>query len=127
LSRQVFCKSSCLAASSDAEADKQAQATELAAKQLDLQNTCRLNRTKEIAAFNWIREEMDTWHFDSQSASIEMMNRLNVVRDSWGKWDETIEKLKAVYTDLGQDPAGASALAPDRKQWDAVDALWKKW
>jgi len=111
----------------DAEADKQAQQAELMTKQLALQNACQLNRTTETGAFNWVRQEMDKWHFDSQGASIEMMNRLNTVRDSWVAWDKTVDDLKAVYKELGIDPAQASAMGPDRKQWSAVDELWKHW
>jgi hypothetical protein len=107
--------------------EKQAQQAELVTRELTLQNTCMLNRTSEVGQFNWIRQEMDKWHIDSQSTSIEMMNRLNTVRDSWEAWDKTIEDLKVVYKELGIDPAQASALGPDRKQWSAVNELWKHW
>ena len=56
-----------------------------------------------------------------------MAKALTAVKGSYGSWDETIQKLKASYQELGQDPAKADTLTPDRKQWDAVNAQWKAW
>jgi predicted lipoprotein len=56
-----------------------------------------------------------------------MMKALNAVKGSYASWDETVQKLKASYQALAQDPAQADALAPDRKQWDAVHTQWKTW
>ena len=110
-----------------AEGEQRAKQAELRQRQSDLVGTLSGLRNREKATFTHVREEMDSWHFDHLSASIEMAKALTAVKGSYGSWDETVQKLKATYQELGQEPAQADALAPDRKQWDAVNAQWKTW
>jgi hypothetical protein len=110
-----------------AETEQRAKQEELRQRQSDLVGALSGLRNREKAAFTHVREEMDSWHFDHLGASIEMMKALNAVKGSYDSWDETVQKLKASYQELGQDPAQADALAPDRKQWDAVHTQWKTW
>ncbi|MBV9815049.1 MAG: hypothetical protein JO229_04795, partial [Alphaproteobacteria bacterium] len=111
----------------DAEAEQRAKKAELLNRQLELIQTCTTLRVREQSTFSHVREEMDSWHLDHLGASIDMAKALTAVKGSYAAWDETIQKLKASYQELGQDPAAADALVPDRKQWDAVNAQWKVW
>jgi hypothetical protein len=110
-----------------AEAEQRAKQEDLLQRKLDFENALQGLRTREKATFTRVREEMDSWHFDHLGASIDMAKALTAVKGSYSSWDETIQKLKASYQELGQDPAKADALAPDRKQWDAINAQWKAW
>jgi hypothetical protein len=111
----------------DAEAAQRAKNTELFNRVSELIQTCTTLRVREQTTFSHVREEMDSWHLDHLGASIEMAKALTAVKGSYASWDEAIEKLKASYQELGQEPAKAETFAPDRKQWDAVNAQWNAW
>ena len=111
----------------DAEAKKQGDTAELETRRQQLIADCSLLRRKEAADFAYVRQEMDSWHFDHLSASIDMAQHLKRTKDSYSGWQESIQKLKTTYQELGQDPTQADALAPDRRQWDAVNGQWQTW
>jgi hypothetical protein len=111
----------------DAEAEQRRKNEELDIRQQELTQNCMTLRGKEQGVFSHIRSEMDTWHFDHLSASINMAKDLKRVKDSYQEWDNTVTKLKKVLADRGEDPAKADAIGPDHQQWDAVNAQWRTW
>jgi hypothetical protein len=110
----------------DEEAQRRA-AEDLMVRQDELTRNCATLRGKEQAAFAHIREEMGSWHFDHLSASIDMARLLKKVKDGYTAWDESVQNLKTVLKDRRDNPDKADALGPDRKQWDAVNAMWQTW
>jgi hypothetical protein len=88
---------------------------------------CKVMQAKEKAAFDWMNDQMSTWHFNHPGVVWDISHVLDRLRESYAVWDRAIEQLKTAYRARGGDPGQADAFGPDRRQFEAIHKRWEKW
>ena len=87
-------------------------------------NACELRRRQEQEDFEAIGEQLAKLdpRYPGSRAYIDILGKLARLKADYAQWDLLVQQLRAIYAERGDDPENAAQFAPDRVQWQTLDA-----